>query len=338
MGSGSGRTPELLLSLLDKAIALDGVDPGVAVEGSLPCGPTRRAADRGWILADRDPVRSLGPALAWADRHDLSSVLLVVLETNDAPVLERRRRALGGPVRVAILTPEALTPVEPDPPPRGRLVSDLGTWADTVEGMGLTASPEPGWISLEFAGLEVGRLVETPEGTELRVGVGENDQLMSQIMFAGQPDASVLAEAVAVVEPHRRAGAPPHPLNRLSRERWLRHLVIDEPGLVGCCDVAPMSPPVAAASLRDHAPAMALGHSDSDGRRVVIACSVGVDPDLVPTAMDVVPPGVPVADEPIQRVLVVPERDRHPFTERLAELVGSIRIVSVTAPWELPDL
>ena len=82
-------------------------------------------------------------------------------------------------------------------------------------------------------------------------------------------------------------------------------------------------------NLRDRAVAMARG-ATPDGEAVVVACSVGVDLDLVPAAAD-----ARLAEAPDARLLlVVPARDAHPVTRELASrLVHPADVVTVEDDW-----
>ena len=118
--------------------------------------------------------------------------------------------------------------------------------------------------------------------------------------------------------PSTAAPAPPqHPLNRLVPERLLRWQLIQDPGLLGLASVEPIEPPLPRPNVKDRVPCVALGHRD-DGGEVVLVCSVGVDLDLVPYAIDArrSAPGIDGGEV----WLVAPERDLVPVTAELAAL------------------
>jgi len=138
-----------------------------------------------------------------------------------------------------------------------------------------------------------------------------------------------LARVAEIVRAHRRPGAERHPLNQLAPERWLRAQLVAEPAPLGLTRLWPIAPAVPRANLRDTAVAMAQGETAS-GEVVVVACSVGVDLDLVPAAADARLSAAPGAD----LMLVVPERDAHPVTRQLAErLVRPAEVVTVRDDW-----
>ena len=63
---------------------------------------------------------------------------------------------------------------------------------------------------------------------------------------------------------------------------------------------------------------------------MVVVCSVGIDLDVVPTAAD-----ARVLNNPDARVvIVVPERDDHHATRRLAErLIGPAEVIGLSGEW-----
>jgi hypothetical protein len=77
-------------------------------------------------------------------------------------------------------------------------------------------------------------------------------------------------------------------------------------------------------NLKDPVPCVAVGESPS-GEPLVVVCSVGIDLDLVPFAVDARAMHAPEASV----ILVVPERDASPVTLRLAELAnGRIDVIT----------
>jgi hypothetical protein len=104
---------------------------------------------------------------------------------------------------------------------------------------------------------------------------------------------------------------------------------VSEPARVGLADLRPIAPAVPRPNLRDPAVAMALGE-DSDGSPVVVACSVGIDLDLVPAAADARLSSAPEA----RLLLVVPARDAHPVTRDLAaRLARPAEVVPLDGDW-----
>jgi hypothetical protein len=185
-------------------------------------------------------------------------------------------------------------------------------------------------------GLEVARVVrgETSAGVAieeplLEVGVGGADRELTGLVHGALGPAGQLRRVVEIVREHRRARAERHPLNQLVPERWLRALLCRHPGAIGLAELQVVEPAVPRANLRDQGIAVAAG-TTVDGSRVVVACSVGVDLELVPSAAD----SREVIDPEADLWLVVPERDDLPSTRRLAErLHRPARVVPVGDDW-----
>jgi hypothetical protein len=156
----------------------------------------------------------------------------------------------------------------------------------------------------------------------LEVGIGQHDREAFQMLHGDVPTVDALAKVVAVVAPHRRHGADPHPLNRIGRERALRARLIDDPGLVGASRVEAAPSPIVASNLKDPHPCVA--GAVIDGRQTTLVVSAGVDLDLVPFATDArLATGDPTR-------IVVPARDAVPVQTEIAALLSDpIRIVPV---------
>ncbi len=146
------------------------------------------------------------------------------------------------------------------------------------------------------------------------------------------PDADPVAALQALAERvrlERTADAPSGLMTSLSRERWLRSIVCAHPDLVGASELTAVQPPLPRDDLRSKAIAPALGVR-SDGGGVVVACSVGVDPDLVPSAADVRALHAPDAELSSS----CPKATTWSSTHRLAEALNRpARVVTVLSNW-----
>jgi hypothetical protein len=161
------------------------------------------------------------------------------------------------------------------------------------------------------------------------VGIGAHDREAFRLVHGDGPVDAALAQVVTEVAAHRRPGAPPHALNRLARERALRHRLVDDPSLVGLTSLVPAPPPVPRTNLADAVPCAALG-TDGSGEPAVVVCSAGIDLDLVPFAADA---RDELAGPDARLVLAVPEGDDHPVTRGLAaRLAVPAEVVAVPAP------
>lgn len=296
--------PSLLAAKL-RALVGDTGDPA-----TFPGGAARidRATRTGWVLADDNPERALGPALVWAERHDIdpAGLHIVVDDTAAAGTLARRATQFTDRPHIHTVDGRALRDAKParpldlerQPPP-----DDL-QFARTLRAAGAEPVVEHGVLVGEVNGLEVARVVDG----HLEVGVGKHDRHAQTLVHGDRPMGEALAAAVAFVRQHRHPTAEPHPLNRLARGRWLRTVLIADERHHD--DLRPISSPVERDDLRIDAPAPAVDRRNE----TVYVCSTGIDLDLVPAAADV----RLSINEDATLVLVVPPKDDHPITRRLA--------------------
>ena len=287
-----------------------------------PGGAALAVPPRGAVLADENPGRSLGPALAWSRRNGVENLHLL---TEDAPgLLSRRAAEFAAPPAVWWVRGRDLHAVEPEPHATAASPSDaVLAFEPQLLAAGCDVRVEHGSLIGEILGLEVARVVEPVDGPpRLEVGVGRHDREAFAVIHGDLPTDAALAEVVASVRRYRRADVPAHPLHRLAAERWLREVVIADPALVGAAALDAAEGPVPRPNVRESWPAVATG----DG--VVVVCSIGIDLDLVPFAADArLAHGAPGA----RLVLVVPARDDHRVTRELNELLRQPAEV-VTAP------
>ncbi len=288
--------------------------------GAFPPGAALTAEGGAWVLAEDDASRSLGPALAWAIRSGATSLdLLAERETGS---LVRRAAGIRFPIDVWHVDGRALLPAVAEPllPPPDASPEHLALTATIVAG-GAVPNVEHGVVTGEVRGLEVCRVVDDPHtgAVRLEVGVGAHDREAFTIMHGDVPTIDALAGVVSAVAEHRRPGATAHPLSRLVPERLLRWQLEQDPALVGLTSVRPVPPPVPRPNVKDRVPCVAVG-TRAAGDDVVLVCSVGVDLDVVPYALDaraaVAAPGV----ERGEVWLVLPTRDLVPVTAELAGL------------------
>ena len=287
-----------------------------------------------WVLIDGDPLKSFGPALVWADRQGAEQLHLLV--DADAAVLARRATCFTRPPTVWRIDGTSLVEAEPAPPAVAQPAPSTPDLAALLVDADLEVFTEDGMVRGEINGLEVARIVHGTstagvplDAPLLEVGVGHADREMTAVIHAGLSPVAQLARVAEIVRSHRAPGAERHPLNQLAPERWLRARLIADPARVGLVRLRPNDPAVPRPNLRDRAVAMAQGET-ADGASVVVACSVGVDLDLVPAAAD----ARLAADPDARLLLVVPERDAHPVTRDLANrLVHPAEVVTVDDTW-----
>jgi hypothetical protein len=304
---------------------------GTAVALAGP-GPTA------WVLADDAPERTLGPALVWADRERVDDLHILVDGPDDAAGTVARQSALFAPPapQVWAVAGTALAPAAPAAPadqPDATAPPDL---VDLLIDAGLEVVAEGGVVRGEVNGLEVARIVQdaTTAGVpiaepQLEVGVGKADRELTAMVHGELAPVDQLARVVGIVRQHRRPGAPRHPLNQLVPERWLRAVLCRNPGIVGLATLRPAPGVRPRANLTERDVAIATGVA-RDREPAVVACSVGIALDLVPTAAD----AREAIDPSARLLLALPQRDDHPGTRRLAaRLRLPAEVVPIPGDW-----
>jgi hypothetical protein len=227
-----------------------------------------------------------------------------------------RRAALFEPApTVSAVDGRDLVPAEPEPIEAPGAVAPLSEeFALLLADAGADVVREHGVITGEVLGLEIARVVVADDGSAaLEVGVGRHDREAFQMVHGDVPTRDALASVIATVRENRRAGAEAHPLYRLAAERWVRSVLADRPGLVGARRLAPVDAVMPRESVKDVVAACLVGE-DEAGEPLVVACSVGIDLDLVPTAAEARAHHAPGA----RLVLALPERDDQAITRRIA--------------------
>jgi hypothetical protein len=304
------------------------------VDVEFPGGAGLVAGDAAWVLLDRRPTTSFGPALVWAARQGATVVDLLLDE--DPGVLARRAACFAPAPGVWAIDGTELRAAAPAAVATRRPALAAPALAELLVDADLEVVIEDGIVRGEINGLEVARIVhhETSTGVPideplLEVGVGHADRELTAMLHGSLSPVDQVARVVEIVRSHRRPGAERHPLNQLAPERWLRAQVVAHPEQIGLARLRPIEAAVPRPNLRDRGVAVGLGETSS-GEPVVVAFSVGVDLDLVPAAADARLAAAPDA----RLLLVVPERDAHPVTVDLAaRLVHPAEIVTVEDDW-----
>ncbi len=296
---------------------------------------------RGWVLlAGGD--HGLGSALAWARTRGVTD--LAVLSDPDADAVSSPRAAIVDPgdlarraalfavapsvwrvegtdVHAVVPTPARAPAAPPD---------DVVAAAAALHRAGLDVVIDHGVVSGEVLGLEVARVVLGGDGSPVvEVGVGRQDRDAFAMVHGHLPVDEALRSVVDTVRAQRRTGATPHPLNRLAGERWLRTHLIADPDRFAGWRLEPVEGPIPRGSVNDVVPAMATG-TDDRGEPVVLACSVGIDLEVVPLAAD-----AREAHDPDARlVIALPARDAHDATRALAAaLRRPAEIIPIEGDW-----
>ena len=292
---------------------------------------------RQWTLASEDtPGAALGAGLLRAGRHgDVTPLTVCFDDADEAARAARRVVALEPAPEVRLVDGRSLVTVSPegDPGPRSDSSPDgfAAQFDDLCRGVGVEPILEHGMWRGEVLGLEVVRAVVDPDGgaPAVEVGVGRFDREAGVLMRAGRSDSEALAAAADLVRSQRRPGAGAHPLATLARERWMRRDLCTRPATVGLVELAPIDPADERLNLRDPAPAPALG-ADADGGRVLVVCSVGVDPHLVSAVAELV-----LREVPDRVVVALPVRDvLAPVERTVARLRVPSSVVGVACSWD----
>lgn len=307
-------------------------------------GPVAVATDgrRGVVLPGERGRRglALGPALAWAAKATVPDELHVLVDddrpdggsdsvtagVDPAGVAARHASYFRDPPTVWRVVGAELEPVAPAPfpTPIEPAAADLLAVAP-LRAAGAEVVVEHGVVGAELDGLEVGRVVDG----RLELGVGKHDRAAAAMMETIRDPDDLLDGIVRTVRRHRRPDARPHLLNRLARERWLRSALVADPSLVGAAELRPVEPPVARTDLVEPMPAVAVGRR-RDGTPLVVACSVGVDLNLVPVAADARARDLPAGE----LLLVTPARDQYPSSRVIAgRLLRPAELVALEGPW-----
>lgn len=283
-----------------------------------------------WGWAYPSEQAGLGGVLAWADRHDVASLFVLADVSPDGRpgLLARQAQWFARPeIEVYELDRSNASAVPADAAdlPVSPPVDLAGELAAVLAAAGLEIVVEGGVVRGEVAGLEVARIVD---GSVLEVGVGAADRELTAMLHGGLTPDDQVARAADIVREHRVLDAARHPLNQLVRERWLRSSVCRTPETIGLRSLRPADTPWPRLNLVDRGVAAALGETAA-GAPVVVACSIGIDLELVPRAADI----RAALDPSAELWLVVPERDDHPLTGRLAaQLHNPARVVTVAWP------
>ena len=283
--------------------------------------------DGAWtVLIEVEPLRTFGQALLAGTRNGAAAFDAIV--SGDAGGVARRAGLFRPEATVWEIDGTDLVAAQPVP------ISTLSEpkvdahLAELLQSVGVELIIEHGEVIGECRGLEVARVVSDADGQRLEVGVGAYDQDAFAIMNPALATHDALDSVVAQVLSHRRSGVEPHPMNRLVRERWIRSDLISNPSSVGLVSLRAIEAVVPRQGLNDVAPAFALGVDTRDSR-VLVACSVGIDLDLIPAATDL------GAHHQVDLIVVVlPERDQHRSMLELAELaLCPCKIVTADEPW-----
>ena len=279
--------------------------------------------DVAWVYVTGRHERSLGPALMWALRNNVNALKLFSSEsagdlariaTHFDFVIEVLEVDAAGVACVAM--PKIVEKIEVS------VADEL--FAEFIKSAGADVVREHGVISGEVCGLEVCRVVRATDSgefggageSELEIGVGAHDRETFKLLHGRTATIESLRKVIAEVAARRAVGAQVHPLNRLARERMLRHYVCQSPQLVGAKSLQVAQPPIVRTNLKDVVPCCAVGMSLT-GAKMVVIFNVGVDPDVVSFGAD----ARGQINGSAELIFAMPTRDIVPAVERVAQML-----------------
>ena len=275
-----------------------------------------------WVLLTSRHEFGLGPAMIWALRNGATS--LNIFTEHSAGDLARRASFFNFDIDIyKIASDLAVTPVLSlaGALPIKVISAADESFAEFIRSSGAEVTREHGVLAGEVCGLEVCRVVHDDTDTavvesRLEIGVGTHDRETFQLLHGRTATIESLRKVVEEVASKRIAGANPHPLNQLGRERLLRHLTCESPHSVDAISLQSVAPPMPRANLKDQVPCCALGNSRS-GKSLVAIFSIGIDPDVISFGAD----ARQAIDDQAELIFVSPQRDIVPAIAQLAELL-----------------
>ena len=309
------------------------LDAAVLTGRPLPFGAAVLHDDHLWVLLGDQGARTVGAAMVWASRQSASELHLLVDDPVASGIVARRAALFADPPRVWSVHGRTIAPA---PVAGAHLPAEPSAVARDAAAVfhdaGLEVIVEHGQIRGEIRGLEVARVVLTEDGgARVDVGVGRHDREAFAMVHGSVPTPEALASVIASVDRVRRPDAEPHPLRQLAPEGWLRWRLLTDPSLIGLSELRVAEATLERESVKDSGATIAFGR-DSQGNDVVVACSVGIDLDLVPSAADArfaLNPTAPL-------LIVLPSRDLHPAAQQLAQqLAHPAQFITVDGDWRM---
>ena len=277
-----------------------------------------------WVLLTSRHEFGLGPAMIWALRNKATALKLFT--ERNAGDLARRANFFDFKIEVFEITNNAVSGANavralPCAVPTKEISAADESFAVFMLSGGAEITREHGVLAGEVCGLEVCRVVhETADSqvieSRLEIGVGTHDRETFQLLHGRTATVESLRKVVEEVASKRIAGANPHPLNQLGRERLLRHLICASPHLVDAVSLQTVAPPMPRANLKDQVPCCAIGVSRT-GQSLVVIFSIGIDPDVISFGAD----ARHAIDAQADLIFVSPQRDIVPAIAQLAKLL-----------------
>jgi len=277
----AGRLALVKLKAVASTIGFDATN---AEPRDFPFGAGLVNKQHGALYVVRDHIRTIGPTLLWMQKHQLDQVDLII--EGDAGIPARRAQALTANLKVWEFSNQQLTPAQPAPHlPHTPVPAEHEQFTELIQACGADPIREHGILTGEVLGLEVCRVVDTPDGPKLEVGVGAIDRETFQLVHAHRSIEESLTEVAEIVRAHRQPGAPPHPLGRLAGERRMRHHALQNPTLINAATLHPAEPPIPRTNLRDSTPCVAKGITQNNTPLIAVFTDT-IDVDLIGFGVD----------------------------------------------------
>ena len=281
---GDSRRPALISSAL-RSLAREYRDVVDVPVIPFPGGAGIHGTSGSFVWLDEQPERLLGAAIALHLRKGTDRLDVVIPEIHRAiaPAVARRAAQWDIGADVFLLEGKTLAHVDPAAAELERECDfDVEAFRPVIVEAGAEAVIEHGVLTGEVAGLEVCRLV-FEDDWRLRVGVGSQDREAFHMLHGDAPALGSLLKVVEFVQAYRQPSADPHPLNRLSPERWMRSLFLLT-NLAARGRTTQMPGVLPRGSMADASPAFAV--TERDGNRVLYAFTTGTDLGAVVDAAD----------------------------------------------------
>lgn len=305
-----------------------GHEPDTLTAGDFPGGAMLGSDTDTYVLLTDNALAGCGAALA---RTSPEQTLHLLAESADAALLSRISSGLDPAPIVWEINGTTLAEATPATIHADLAIPPASPLVEVLHEVGCEVIVDGDAVIGEILGLEVARIgVDERTGEPaLRVGVGAYDQEAFATINPDMAAGDGLRAVVDEIRSFRRADAAPHPANRLVRERWIRSILIADPGQIGLRRLAPVAGVEPRVGLKESAPAGALG-TDADGDVVLVVCSTGVDFSVIPVAAEAA-----VRFRADRVVVVVPERDQYPALLRaVTRLKPPSSIHTAPVPWE----
>lgn len=177
---------------------------------------------------------------------------------------------------------------------------------ELIDGAGVTLVSDHGAATIEYLGLEIGRITGIGDEQRLDVGVGAYDQGAFAVMNPGLDNAESLYVVLNQIRETRNAQAAPSPIKRMSKHRWVLAELIAEPQLLDLDELVAVESYKARGGIEDESVALAVGISKADQSKTIVGVISGIDLLSVVAMVDIA-----ILHGCDKAILVTQRKDRH---------------------------